>query len=191
MAPETSTKMTYEDLPLLPEDGLRHEIIDGEHYVNASPATEHQRVSLRLVLAIGKYLEDNQHEDTRLGDLFFQTFHSPLVLSQLDVVEPDLLYIASERREIVKAKSIQGAPDLLVEILSDSGRVYDEVTKHALYERAGIGEYWIVDPSTETVRVFCIDAADHYGPAAELYRNDILTSSLFPSLEMQLSRIFV
>jgi len=59
MAPETSTKMTYEDLLLLPEDGLRHEIIDGEHYVNASPITKHQRISMRLILAIGIYLEEH------------------------------------------------------------------------------------------------------------------------------------
>jgi Uma2 family endonuclease len=66
MSSVTSTKWTYEDLLLLPEDGLRHEIIDGEHYLNASPVTRHQRVSYRLVLAIGKYLEDHP-----LGQLFF------------------------------------------------------------------------------------------------------------------------
>ncbi|MEA2236310.1 MAG: hypothetical protein QOC81_1034 [Thermoanaerobaculia bacterium] len=183
MAPETSTKMTYEDLLLLPEDGLRHEIIDGEHYVNASPVTRHQRVSYRLILAIGIYLEEHP-----VGELF----HAPLdiVFSRYDVVEPDLMYISNERRQIVTTKNIQGSPDLLIEILSESNRKYDEVTKRALYERTGVGEYWIVDPAANTVRVFRSNNAGQYERAAELSRNDILASPLFPSLEIRLSRIF-
>jgi Uma2 family endonuclease len=97
------------------------------------------------------------------------------------------VYITSE---IVKVCSIHGPPDLLVEILSDSGRAYDEVTKYALYERAGVGEYWIVDPSANTVSIFRSNEAGQYERAAELSRNDILTSPLFPSLEIRLARIF-
>ena len=103
--------MTYDDLLLLPEDGLRHEIIDGEHYVNASPVTKHQRVSIRLIVEISFYLREHP-----VGELF----HAPLdiVFSRYDVVEPDLLYVSNERREIITTKNIQGSPDLLVEILS-------------------------------------------------------------------------
>src|SRR3954447_17501838 len=183
MAPQTSTKMTYEDLLLLPEDGLRHEIIDGEHYVNASPVTKHQRVSIRLIVEISFYLREHP-----LGELF----HAPLdiVFSRYDVVEPDLLYISNEHREIITAKNIQGSPDLLVEILSGSSRKYDEVTKRALYERTGVGEYWIVDPDHDTVRVFRRNAAGRYEIAANLSRNDTLTSPLFPTLEIALDEIF-
>lgn len=183
MAPETSTKMTYEDLLLLPEDGLRHEIIDGEHYVNASPVTRHQLISYRLVMAIGTYLEEHP-----LGQLLFAPLD--IVFSRHDVVEPDLMFISNERRQILTTKNIQGSPDLLVEILSESNRKYDEVTKRALYERTGVGEYWIVDPSADIVRVYGINEAGHYERAAELSRNDILTSPLFPSLEIKLARIF-
>src|SRR3954468_12055730 len=126
MAPETATKMTYEDLLLLSEDGLRHEIIDGEHYVNASPITRHQRVSMRLIIAIGIYLEEHP-----MGELFHAPFD--VVFSRYDVVEPDLIFISNERKAILTTKSIQGSPDLLVEILSESNRKYDEVTKRALY----------------------------------------------------------
>ncbi|MEA2166506.1 MAG: hypothetical protein QOK37_4633 [Thermoanaerobaculia bacterium] len=183
MAPETSTKMTYEDLLLLPEDGLRHEIIDGEHCVNASPIARHQRVSYRLILAIGNYLEEHA-----VGELFHAPFD--IVFSRFDVVEPDLLYVSNERRDIVTTKNIQGPPDLLIEILSESNRKYDEVTKRALYERSGVGEYWIVDPSADVVRVYRFSEAGHYDSAAELSRGDILTSPLFPSLEIKLARIF-
>ncbi|HXH94343.1 MAG TPA: Uma2 family endonuclease [Thermoanaerobaculia bacterium] len=182
MAPETSTKMTYEDLLLIPEDGLRHEIIDGEHYVNPSPITRHQRVSMRLILEISVYLREHP-----MGELF----HAPLdvVFSRYDVVEPDLIFISNERREIITTKNIQGSPDLLIEILSESNRKYDEVTKRALYERTGVGEYWIVDPSANTVRAFRNEAGQ-YEPAAELSRNDLLTSPLFPNFEIRLARIF-
>jgi len=183
MSSVTSTKWTYEDLLLLPEDGLRHEIIDGEHYVNASPITRHQRVAYRLVLAIGKYLEDHP-----LGQLFFAPLD--IVLSQNDVVEPDLMFISNERREIVTVNNIQGAPELLIEILSQSNKRYDEVTKHALYERTGVGEYWIVDPARDVVRVFRRNAAGRYERAAELSENDTLTSPLFPTLEIQLQSVF-
>jgi Uma2 family endonuclease len=183
MASETSTKMTYEDLLLLPEDGLRHEIIDGEHYVNASPITRHQRVSHRLILAIGNYLEEHP-----IGELF----HAPLdiVFSQFDVVEPDLLYISNERRDIVTTRNIQGSPDLLIEILSQSNKRYDEVIKHALYERTGVGEYWIVDPVADVVRIFRLNAAGRYERAGVLSSGDILTTPLFPTLEIRLARIF-
>jgi Uma2 family endonuclease len=183
MAPQTSTKMTYEDLLLLPEDGLRHEIIDGEHYVNASPVTKHQRVSYNLILAIGNYLAEHP-----VGKLF----HAPLdiVFSRYDVVEPDLLYISNERREIITTKNIQGSPDLLVEILSESNRKYDEVTKRALYERTDVGEYWIVDPRRDAIHIFRRNTAGRYESAAELSGDDRLTSPLFPTLEIPLDRIF-
>jgi Uma2 family endonuclease len=175
--------MTYDDLVLLPEDGLRHEIIDGEHYVNASPVTKHQRVSYRLVLAIGNYLEEHP-----LGELFYAPFD--VVFSRYDVVEPDLIFISNERRGILTEKNIQGSPDLLVEILSESNRKYDEVTKRALYERTGVPEFWIVDPKRNTIRVFLRNNEGRYERAAELLRGDVLTSPLLPTLEIHLDRIF-
>jgi Uma2 family endonuclease len=183
MSHATSTKWTYEDLLLLPEDGLRHEIIDGEHYVNASPIPRHQRVSFRFVLAIGKYLEEHP-----LGELFFAPLD--VIFSRHDIVEPDLLFISNERREIVAGANIQGVPDLLIEVLSQSNKRHDEVTKHVLYEREGVGEYWIVDAARNTVRVFRRNAAGRYERVAELSTGDMLTSPFFPGLEIRLDRIF-
>lgn len=183
MSHATSTKWTYEDLLLLPEDGLRHEIIDGEHYVNASPITRHQQVLYRLVLAVGNYLEEHP-----LGQIFFAPLD--IVLSRHDVVEPDLMFISNARREIVTVNNIQGAPDLLIEVLSPSNKRYDEVTKHALYERTGVGEYWIVDAARNTVRVFRRNTAGRYERAAEQSTSDTLSSPLFPTLEIRLDRIF-
>src|SRR5437016_7021480 len=101
MSSVTSTKWTYEDLLLLPEDGLRHEIIDGEHYVNASPITRHQRVSMRFIAEIIVYLREHP-----MGELFHAPFD--VVFSRYDVVEPDLILISNERRQILTTKNIQG-----------------------------------------------------------------------------------
>ncbi len=175
--------MTYEDLLLLPEDGLRHEIIDGEHYVNASPITKHQRVSYNLIVEIGIYLREHP-----VGKLFHAPFD--VVFTRYDVVEPDLIFISSEHLEILTTKNIQGSPDLLVEILSDSNRKYDEVTKRTLYERTGVPEYWIIDPVADDVRIFRRNASGRYERAVELSGDDTLTSSFLPGLEIRLNRIF-
>ena len=175
--------MTYEDLLLLPEDGLRHEIIDGEHYVNASPVTKHQRVSMRLIAEFNFYLREHP-----VGELF----HAPLdiVFSRYDVVEPDLLFISNDRRQIITEKNIQGAPDLLIEIVADSTRHHDEVKKYALYEREGASEYWLIDADRDCVRVLRPNSAGHYVAAAELSGSDKLSSPLFPTLDVSLESIF-
>jgi len=94
------------------------------------------------------------------------------------------------RKEILTTKNIQGSPDLLIEILSESNRKYDEVTKRALYERTGVPEYWIVDPVADAIRIFRRNAAGRYERAGELTSDDTLTSPLFPTLEIRLDRIF-
>jgi Uma2 family endonuclease len=179
----SSTKTLADDFLLIPEDGRRHELIDGNHYLHASPDTKHQRISMRLIVAIGTYLREHP-----LGQLYSALLD--VVLTQYDIVEPDLLYIGNERCGIITEKNIQGAPDLIIEIVSDSTRHYDEVTKLALYERAGVGEYWLIDSVRDLVRVFCLDAAGRYERAAELSRSDHLTTTLFPTLAIPLDSIF-
>ena len=147
MALQTSTKLTYEDLLLLPNDGRRHEILDGEHYVNPSPNTKHQMASGRLVVAIGTFVHAHG-----LGQLFHALFD--VVLSENDVLEPDLIFVSTARRAIITDANIQGAPDLVVEILSPSNHAYDERVKYHAYERFGVAEYWIVDPEAETVTIY-------------------------------------
>src|SRR5207248_3425715 len=104
---------------------------------------KHQRISMRLIVAIGTYLREHP-----LGQLYLALLD--VVLSQHDVVEPDLIYISDERREIITEKNIQGAPDVLIEIVSESTRHYDENVKRDLYERMGVGEYWLVDAERDS-----------------------------------------
>ena len=141
----TRTKLTYEDILLFPEgDGLRHEIIDGEHFVNASPTPRHQRISGELYSQLR-----SQVMDSRRGEVFYAPLD--VVFSQHDVVEPDLVVVLKHAARIVGEACIEGAPDLVVEILSPSTSRLDRKLKPKLYEAAGVPEYWIVDPDARVV----------------------------------------
>ena len=144
--PVHTTKFTYEDYLLFPEDGRRHELIAGDHYVTPSPRTKHQKVSGSLLVSLGTHLQKSKGGQVLAAPM-------DVVLSDLDVVQPDLLFISQARSSILTEKNIQGAPDLLVEILSDSTRKTDEIIKRKLYEQHRVSEYWIIDPELETVKV--------------------------------------
>jgi len=179
-----SVKLTYADFVLFPDDGKRHELIDGEHYVTPSPNLRHQTISGRLHLWIGKYLEERP-----VG----RVWSAPLdvVLSQHDVVEPDLIYVSNARGSILTKQNIQGAPDLAVEILSPGTRKTDEITKRHAYERWGIGEYWVVDPELDGVKIYRLRERT-FARADELFADDdaVLTTPLLPDLAISLKRLF-
>ncbi len=179
-----TTKWTYEEFCLFPEDGRRHELIDGAHYVSPSPRTKHQKVLFKLLIFLGNYTEKY-----KTGEILPAPMD--VVLSDFDVVEPDLLYVSAARSAIITEKNIQGAPDLVVEILSAGNRRTDEVIKRKLYETHGIPEYWIVDPELEQVRVYRLTDG-RYVRIAELSSetSDLLTSDLFPNLTIPLPELF-
>jgi Uma2 family endonuclease len=121
-------------------------------------------------------------------------FFAPLdvVMSQHDVVEPDLLYLSRERAaEVLVPEHVRGVPELVVEVASKGTRKRDETIKRALYERAGVTEYWVVDPEIDVVRVYR-KGADGFERPVELRRDtgDTLTTALLPGLEISLSEIF-
>jgi len=178
-------KLTYDDFLLFPDDGKRHELIDGEHYVTASPNTRHQRISGSLYLLIGNWLEEHP-----IGTIFYAPFD--VVMSRFDVVEPDLLYMSSERAaEVLTAQHVRGVPNLVVEIGSPSTRKRDETIKRRLYERQGVSEYWFVDPELDVVRIYRRDG-DRFSKPVELSREagDELTTPLLNGLTLPLTRIF-
>ena len=129
-----NTRLTYDDFCLLPDDGKRREIIEGALYVTPSPLTPHQRVAMRLSIRLGSFVESHQ-----LGELFAAPFD--VVFSEYDVVEPDLLFISTARANLLTHKNVQGAPDLVVEILSESTARVDRSIKLKLYGKFGVDEY--------------------------------------------------
>ena len=179
------TRLTYDDFLLFPDDGLRHEIIDGEHYVTPSPIPRHQVLLGRLHFEIEYHLR--QHPGGRV-------FLSPLdvVFTKWDVVEPDLLFIARSQTDIISDKNIQGAPALVVEILSPGTRRTDEQIKLRLFERGGVGEYWILDPDRDLVKVFSRQPDGSFPLTAELARerSDVLKTPLIPDLAISVFELF-
>ena len=177
-------KLTYDDLLLFPGDGLRHELIDGEHYVTPAPNVRHQEISGRLFLLIGGWLQDHP-----LGRLFY----APLdcTFSMFDVVEPDLLYVSNARAPgLLGGRHVMGAPALVVEIASRGTRRRDETIKRHLYDRSEVQEYWIVDPDANVIRVY-VRRGGRFAKPLELSRDagDVLTTDLFPGLKIPLARV--
>ena len=178
-------KLTYDDFLLFPDDGQRHELIDGEHYVTASPNTKHQRVSGNLYFLIRRWLEEHP-----IGQVFFAPFD--VVFTRFDVVEPDLLYLSQARAaEALTAAHVRGVPDLVIEIASPSTRQRDERIKRRLYEREGVSEYWVVDPDIDVIRVYRRNDNVFARPlefSAEA--GDTLTTPLIEGLELRLEDVF-
>lgn len=187
MASEASTrKLTYDDFVNFPDDGLRHELIDGEHYVTPSPAMKHQRVSSRLHGELYQYL--------KLNPSIGEVFHAPsdVVISRFDVVEPDVLVVLADQFDIITPKHVRGTPAIVVEILSPGTRRRDETVKHALYERSGVREYWVVDPERDAVAVHRTSASGAFtlGPQLTRSAGDTLTSPLLPGWSVDLATLF-
>jgi Uma2 family endonuclease len=181
---DLARKLTYEDYVLLPEDGKRHEIIDGEHYVSPAPFVSHQKLAFRLTLRVGGFIETN-----RLGLFFFAPVD--VLLSIHDIVQPDLFFISGEKIDIAKEKNVQGAPDLVIEILSKGTRRLDKGPKLEAYERYGVREYWMFDPFRRGVLPWERSGESlRPRPFLSAAAGDVLTTPLLPGFELPLAEIF-
>ena len=178
-------KLTYDDYVLFPDDGKRHELIDGEHYVTPSPNSRHQVLLGELFGFLWTHLQTHPG-----GRAFLSPFD--VVFSRFDVVEPDLLYMSDETAaRILTSQNVQGTPDLVVEIGSPGTRKRDATIKKRLYERAGVAEYWIIDPEKDIVHIFR-SADGQFAPPIELSREagDVLSTQLLPGFSLALARLF-
>ena len=183
MPKHSPTKLTYDDYVRFPDDDLRHEIIEGEHYVTPSPSTRHQRILLKLSHLLQSYLDTHP-----IGEIFIARFD--VLLSEFNVFEPDLIYISKERAHQLNEKNLQGAPDLAVEILSPSTKKRDQRLKRDVYQRTGVQEYWLIDPDADVVEVL-VRAGDAFEEPRRFNRGQTLTTELLPGLELSLDRILM
>jgi Uma2 family endonuclease len=161
-------KLGYREYCCFPDDGRRHEIIDGDHYVNPAPSTYHQTVSRRR-----QHQLYTQIELTGRGVVY----NAPVdvQLTDHDIVQPDLVVVLTSRMQMITPTKIKGVPDLLVEILSPSTASNDATLKKQLYERVGVAEYWIVDPDNHTVEQLVLaDGRYERRPAADAIPLSIL-----------------
>jgi Uma2 family endonuclease len=179
---------TYGDLVALPDDRLRHELIDGEHVVSPSPGTSHQLILWHLTVLLDQYL-CNHPVGVALGGPYDVKF------SWFTVLVPDLVYFTAERyARVVNEKYATAAPDLVVEILSPGTRRRDKGHKRAVYDREGVREYWIVDPSAQSVMTLRRprpDAGLTDVQTLTLAADDVLESPVFPGLSIPLRDLFL
>ena len=178
---ERSVKLTYEDYCATPDD-KRYELLNGDLMMVPAPNTRHQRVQRQLGYKLAQFIEDHA-----LGELFFAPYD--IVLSDTDVVQPDLLFISQQREHMITTENVRGAPDLVIEILSPSTADRDLGYKHELYGRHGVLEYWVLDPMAKTVAVHRqrdgeLELTDTFG------RGDTLRTPLLKGLELQLDDVF-
>jgi Uma2 family endonuclease len=180
-SPRPKIKFTYRDYVNAPED-KRYELLDGDLVVAPAPNTEHQSVSRNIEVPLWIFVRD--------GDLGY-VFDAPcdVVLSDTDVVQPDILFVSKERPHIITRNNIQGAPDLVIEILSPGTAERDLTFKRALYARHGVREYWLVYLDTRTIEVLVFGRGG-FELAATYHRNQVLRSPLLEGLRLDLSEVF-
>ena len=153
VARNPKVRFTYADYCRLPDD-QRYELIDGEFYVAPSPWTAHQSSSFRLGRLMADFVER-----LLLGVVFMAPYD--VILSDNDTLQPDILFVAESRRNIITHRACEGAPDLVVEVLSPSTSQRDLVLKRSRYAMFGVREYWIVNPATGTIEVLALQEGEY------------------------------
>ena len=172
--------LTYEDYRKTPDD-QRYELLDGVLVVLPTPNIAHQRVLGDLSFALHDFVREK-----RVGAAFLRM---AVVLSDTNVVEPDITFVSESRMDIVETDNIRGAPDLVVEIISPSNPERDVVRKRDIYARHGVGEYWIADPDARSIRVMTLEGST-YSIIGEYGVGDKLTSPILKGLRLGVEGVF-
>ena len=175
------TRLTYDDFCLLPNSGKRYEIVEGDLFVTPAPRRLHQRIVTRLTRFLSGFVEDH-----RLGEAYVSPFD--VVFSAFDVVEPDLVYFSNARQSVLTEMNAQGAPDLVVEVLSETTERTDRTIKLKLYGKCDVQEYWIIDPCGPSAEIYR-RGEEGLALAAKLSAADALTSPMFPGFSVPLRKL--
>ncbi len=186
--PEENKKYTFEDF-LNWEEDERIEIIDGDVFMMSPPATIHQKVSGELFRQIANYLEGKSCEvfSAPFGvRLFERNGDKPEDVDT--VVEPDIIVLCDKSK--LDEHGCKGAPDMAIEILSPSTRRHDKLIKFNLYQRAGVREYWIVDPYTSSVSVYLLGEDGKFALHEEYGRKDIAKVNSLRGCFIELEKVF-
>ncbi len=177
----TVAPLTYEDYIKLPDDE-RYELIDGELIMAPSPTMPHQASQSKLGISLGVFVREHN-----LGMVFFSP--CDVVLSESDVIQPDLMFISNERENIITHANIQGAPDLVVEILSPPTARRDWGVKRELYARHGVKEFWVIDASNKIVWLMILTNG-RLDIDQICYEGDNITSRVLEGFSLAIDDIF-
>lgn len=180
-------KMTYAEFRALEfddTDNFQYELLNGELVQKSSPSVQHQRISMRLIAAILKHLDQNP-----IGEIF----HAPLdiVLDDYNAPQPDIIFIRNENIGIIDEQEqiVRGTPDILVEILSPGSIKRDRIEKKELYEQSGVSEFWIVDPNNQSIEVYQLQEG-RYQNFAFAAEEGTLKSAVLEGLEIEIHGVF-
>ena len=181
MANVNATILTYEDYRNVPGDE-RYELLDGELVMIAAPNLAHQKALFRIARLVEDFVLERG-----LGGVFIAP--TDVVLSDTNVVQPDVIFVSKVRASIVGDDNIRGAPDLVVEIVSPSNPQRDLVRKRDIYARHGVGEYWIADPDARSIRVMVLEGGA-YRVAGEYGERDVLESGALDGIGLEVGGAF-
>ena len=173
---------TYEDYIKLPE-GAPYQLIGGELVMTPSPTPYHQKVSKRLEFMIYEYVE----RKNQLGEVYAAPLD--VCLEEEETYQPDIIFISKERLQIIKENMVEGAPDLVIEILSPSSAYYDLRHKKTIYARHGVREYWIVDPLEQSIEIY-ENRDGEFMLIGSVARQGVVRSAIISGLEFELGTIF-
>jgi len=180
--PERLEVFTYEDYLNLPDNGKRYEIINGELYMVPAPTLGHQDTIGEFHLTMGLFLRTNP-----IGKIYLAP--TDIIFSEIDVLQPDLIFVSKEKFDILTRENIQGAPDLVIEVLSPGTEKRDRTIKLKAYSKFGVQEYWMANDIKAIVEVW-----RRRGKKLVLHtvldRTQTLTTPLLPGLEISLEKIF-
>lgn len=180
MAVRPGRKLTYDDYVHFPED-KRWELIDGEALVVPAPNTRHQRIITRLFNTVYNHVEEHGG-----GEAFVSPYD--VVLSDYDVFQPDIVFIAERDAAVITEANVRGSPTWAIEVLSPSTAKRDEEFKLQRYELFAVPEYWIVDPERDQVRVYRL-VSGRYDEPTVLAPPDVARPLLPEGLEVELERL--
>lgn len=184
IAVRKEVKFTYEDYLIwdLESPDKRYELIGGEFFMVPAPNMWHQTVSREIEFRIVCLLKE-----TELGEVFYAP--CDVVLSDEDVVQPDIIFVSKENFHIITEDNIKGSPDLLIEIISKNSAQRDRITKKRLYERYGVKEYWLVDVDKKEIEVLTLTQAGY-----EIYgvfkAQDTLSSVVLRNFDFKVGEVF-
>ncbi|HEU0114860.1 MAG TPA: Uma2 family endonuclease [Thermomicrobiales bacterium] len=171
----------YEDLLALPDDGRRYEIIEGELHEMQAPSWAHATVIMNVIALLLPVVR-------AMGGLI-RTAPLDVFFPGADPVQPDIIVVLPNSEATPSNRGLEGRPDLVVEVISPSNRGHDLLTKYALYARAGVREYWLIDPAARRLDIHALDRdALHLVQSAT--GDDIVVSPLLQGAEISAAAIF-
>ncbi|MCI0697343.1 Uma2 family endonuclease [candidate division KSB1 bacterium] len=175
-------KWTYDDYRRLPDDGWRYEIIEGELYMSPAAEPIHQEYGGEMFAALRDFGKKRNAGKVYMApiDVILPGLASP--------VQPDVLFIVKNRLHIVKKGRIEGAPDIIVEILSPSNWIIDRREKFNIYAKAGVREYWIVNPMVRTIELFVLREG-RYELIGKYGVGEAVRSEVLPGFEVNVDEI--